>query len=81
VKEFVGFISALNDAVKGKKVSDSCEVSQPVQTMLDILQKLGEWVDEIPPAQQALRYGNPAFRSAVSSLHQALLLGLEHCLF
>jgi serine/threonine-protein phosphatase 2A activator len=62
VREFVGFIVALNERAKGRKVSDECQVSTPVQGLLDILQQLSEWVDAIPPVQQALRYGNPAFR-------------------
>ncbi len=62
VKEFVGFIVALNDAVRGRKLTDEVEVSPPVSQLLSILKQLGEWVDQIPPVQQALRYGNPAFR-------------------
>ena len=58
----MGFIVALNESVKGRKVSDACLVSPPVQGLLNILRQLSEWVDAIPPVQQALRYGNPAFR-------------------
>ncbi|BDA45850.1 Serine/threonine-protein phosphatase 2A activator [Coccomyxa sp. Obi] len=63
VREFVGFIVALNESVKGRKVSDECQTSPPVQGLLNILRQLSEWVDAIPPVQQALRYGNPAFRT------------------
>lgn len=62
MREFVGFIVALNESVKGRKVSDECQVSPPVQGLLNILRQLSKWVDAIPPVQQALRYGNPAFR-------------------
>ena len=61
-KEFVGFISALNDAVKGRSSTDECSMSQPVLALVDVLKQMREWVDEIPPQQQSLRYGNPAYR-------------------
>ncbi len=28
-----------------------------------MLSTLSQWVDEVPPSTQALRYGNPAFRT------------------
>ncbi len=65
----MGFIVALNERAKGKKVSDECQVSLPVQGLLNILQQLSEWVDAIPPVHQALRYGNPAFRYSLLTLH------------
>lgn len=67
VNEFVGFIVALNDAVKGRAACSECEVSGPVSKMLDILKQLEQWLDEIPPVQQALRYGNPAYRYFIPS--------------
>lgn len=62
VKEFVGFINALNDAVKGHTSTEDCHMSQPVQALVEVLHKMAAWVDEIPPQKQSLRYGNPAFR-------------------
>ena len=62
VKEFVGFINALNDAVKGHTNTEDCHISQPVQALVEVLHKMTAWVDEIPPQKQSLRYGNPAFR-------------------
>ena len=64
VRELVGFITAMDEAVKGVKVSDACPVSAPVQGLLAMLHQLGAWVDEIPPLHQAMRYGNPAYRCA-----------------
>ena len=37
-------------------------MSQPVLALVAVLRKMREWVDEIPPQQQSLRYGNPAYR-------------------
>ena len=33
-----------------------------VKALLDVLAQLSAWVDDIPPAKQAMRYGNKAFR-------------------
>jgi serine/threonine-protein phosphatase 2A activator len=62
VREFVGFICAMDEAVRGARVSDPCHVSAPVQAVLAALRQLSAWADEIPPARQAMRYGNPAYR-------------------
>jgi serine/threonine-protein phosphatase 2A activator len=62
IKDFVSFILSLNESVRGKKLSDPCPVSAVVQGLLDALSTLSAWVDQIPPAQQPLRYGNPAYR-------------------
>lgn len=61
----MGFILALNAAVKGHKLSDACHVSSSVLALMDVLVRLSEWVDDIPPAAHTLRYGNPAFRHVV----------------
>jgi serine/threonine-protein phosphatase 2A activator len=34
-----------------------------VQRLVTLLDTLNTWVDEIPPVEQSLRYGNPAFRT------------------
>ena len=62
VKEFVGFIHALNDAVKGRSNGEACSMSAPLEALVDVLQQMSAWVDDIPPQQQSLRYGNPAYR-------------------
>lgn len=63
LRSFVAFILALNESVLSKKTSDPIEVSDPVQKLLNVLTVLCQWVDEIPPVQQSLRYGNPAYRT------------------
>ncbi|KAM1316646.1 hypothetical protein ACFX13_020401 [Malus domestica] len=62
-KHFVGFIAALSDSIRAKKISDPCHQSDVVNTLVSILETLIQWVDEIPPTQQAARYGNVSFRS------------------
>ena len=61
-RNFVGFIMAVNSAVRGLRNSDPCHVSPTVQALLGVLDTLDKWIDEVPPAQQSLRYGNPAYK-------------------
>eukprot|EP00887_Chlorella_sp_A99_P005770 scaffold1.g5770.t1 len=61
--DFVAFVLALNEAVKGRQLSDPCHVSETMQALVGLLDTLWTWVDEIPPAAHSLRYGNPAFRT------------------
>ena len=53
---------AANEAVRGTKDTDACHVSSALQSLVETLDTLSGWVDEIPPVKQALRYGNPAFK-------------------
>lgn len=62
LKDFMGFILALNEAAQGQPVSAQTTASAAIDSMVSILDTLNDWVDEIPPAKQALRYGNPAYR-------------------
>ena len=61
-KNYIGFILFLGESVRGVKLTDEVEISQPVQRILDFLTKLSTWIDEIPPHDQTMRYGNIAFR-------------------
>lgn len=61
-KEFMGFILSLGEAVKGVKLSDEVYTSETVLRILDLLTTLSNWIDEIPPLPQTMRYGNVAYR-------------------
>lgn len=50
-------------ALSGTKLSAPCPLSPPLAALAAGLDSLRAWVDEIPPAQQSLRYGNPAYRT------------------
>jgi len=44
-----------------------------------VLSTLRQWVDEVPPSTQALRYGNPAFRAwhaRVADQSESLMRGV-----
>jgi len=61
-KTFLGFVAALSDSVKGKKLSDYCRQSPMIVSLGKILSEMSSWVDQLPPKQQPARYGNPTFR-------------------
>ena len=63
-KSFVGFVLFINGAVKDTPVSAEVAVSPAVEALTAAIDSLVELLEEIPPAQHALRYGNPAFRCA-----------------
>ncbi|KAK1315272.1 hypothetical protein QJS10_CPA06g01991 [Acorus calamus] len=68
-RHFLGFVSALSASVRGCKISDPCPHRSPaVDHLLSILKTLSAWIDEIPPAPQTSRYGNPSFRAWHSRL-------------
>lgn len=62
MKSFVGFILAASDSVRGHKNSDTFNVSESIEKLLEMLRTLSSWVTEFPPVKQSLRYGNPAYK-------------------
>lgn len=61
-RDLTGFILAVNEAVRGKKITEEHLVSETIQKLSSLIDKLLIWVDEIPPIDQPQRYGNKAFR-------------------
>lgn len=57
----MGFINALNIAVKNKSNKATCSMSGVVSTVLELLEKLDLWIDQTPPIDQPQRFGNQAF--------------------
>ena len=55
VRSFVGFILSLNEAVHGQRLSHPCPVSEVAQGLVADLQRLSQWVDDIPPVKQVGR--------------------------
>ncbi|XP_027100135.1 serine/threonine-protein phosphatase 2A activator isoform X1 [Coffea eugenioides] len=60
---FLGFVVSLSESIKSHKLSDPCHVSPAVCTIVDVIEKLIAFVDEIPPVPQSARYGNVAYRT------------------
>ncbi|KAI4464521.1 serine/threonine-protein phosphatase 2a regulatory subunit b [Holotrichia oblita] len=65
--EYVGFILAINEAVKGIKLSMiRADLSDTVLKLMELLDKLGAMIDQVPPVEQPQRFGNQAFSNLVS---------------
>jgi serine/threonine-protein phosphatase 2A activator len=77
---FLAYIASLSKAVENRKLSDECALSTACAAIVGVLDRLAAWVDDIPPAQQQARYGNPAYRfwqeqlgESVGELQRAVL--------
>ena len=74
LQEYIGFIFAVGDSIKGKKIRDiSIEDVQNrvvITGLLGLLDELDKWIDEIPPVEQQQRFGNKAFKDWHSKLEQ-----------
>ncbi|KAK7263386.1 hypothetical protein RJT34_30975 [Clitoria ternatea] len=62
-KNFLGFVVALSESIRGRKISDPCHLSSSTIALVSLLETLIQFADEIPPAQQSARYGNIAYRT------------------
>ena len=68
-QEYVGFILAIGDTIKGKKLRDETEISEASQRLLDLVANIREIKSSCPPvADMKSRYGNPAYRDWYSRL-------------
>ncbi|CAB3982536.1 serine threonine- phosphatase 2A activator-like [Paramuricea clavata] len=66
--EFVGFIMALNNAVKGKPMQCDYVRSENCEKVIDLLELLDKWIDENPAVDQPVRFGNTAYRDWFTKL-------------
>lgn len=69
-KDLMGFLMAMNDAVKGKKISGDYPISELIDKLLKILETMESWVEEFPPVDQPQRFGNKAFRDWFGKLKE-----------
>ena len=61
-KDILAFIQQLSEAVTGKQLTQAVTVRPFVAALRDALDQLSRWIAEIPPADQAMRYGNVAYK-------------------
>ncbi|KAE8582942.1 hypothetical protein XENTR_v10020390 [Xenopus tropicalis] len=66
--DYMGFVLALNEGVKGKKLTDDYKVSEVIHKLMSLLDTLNRWIDEMPPVDQPSRFGNKAFRTWYAKL-------------
>ncbi|XP_065069600.1 serine/threonine-protein phosphatase 2A activator-like [Rhopilema esculentum] len=69
-KDLIGFITTLNESIKGRSLHENFHVSEPVLKISAVLGMLDTWIDEIPPVEQPQRFGNKAFRDWLSKLNE-----------
>jgi serine/threonine-protein phosphatase 2A activator len=60
--DLLGFISMLVGAVKRSKMK-STPMTDNLKPIHAFLETIDKWIDEIPPVQQPMRFGNKAFRT------------------
>eukprot|EP01112_Ceratiomyxa_fruticulosa_P016279 TRINITY_DN4893_c0_g1_i1.p1 TRINITY_DN4893_c0_g1~~TRINITY_DN4893_c0_g1_i1.p1 ORF type:complete len:329 (-),score=40.10 TRINITY_DN4893_c0_g1_i1:97-1035(-) len=72
-RSLIAFIQRLGEGVQGLPNSHPCALSKHVEAVLEVLDTLSKWVDEIPPLAQPMRYGNKAFRIWHEKVEQNLL--------
>ena len=72
LQDILGFITSMNIAVKGKKTSAPCVTSSLTSSLLNMLDTISQWIDDIPPIDQPQRYGNKAFRDFYSRLKEVM---------
>ncbi|KAF8339771.1 uncharacterized protein EI90DRAFT_2990388, partial [Cantharellus anzutake] len=61
-QEYLLFIQILNEAVVGQDLPDSSPSSHAVSAIIQLLDKVEQWVEDIPPLPTPQRFGNLAFR-------------------
>ncbi|KAI0657502.1 Phosphotyrosyl phosphatase activator [Cubamyces menziesii] len=67
----VSYINALNECVVGVKLTDELAVSPGVHAVLNILDRVAETAQGIPPVDnKASRFGNPAFRTFYDKVNE-----------
>ncbi|CAG8441544.1 16399_t:CDS:2 [Acaulospora morrowiae] len=64
---FMRFIENLNESGVNKMISDPCFISEKIINSLDTMMS---WVDEIPPLPTPQRFGNKAFRNWIARMEQ-----------
>ena len=70
-KDLIGFITTLNESIKGRPLRENFHVSEPVLKISAVLGMLDTWIDEIPPVEQPQRFGNKAFKDWLSKLNES----------
>ncbi|XP_028406612.1 serine/threonine-protein phosphatase 2A activator-like [Dendronephthya gigantea] len=66
--EFLGFIMALNNAVKEKTMQSDYIKSEKCEKVVQLLEILDKWIDECPAVDQPVRFGNTAYRDWFTKL-------------
>ena len=74
----MGFVNILNEAVKGKKISDDVPASPIIDKLMKLIEKLSSWVDSTPAIDQPQRFGNKAFRTWWEKIRDVSTIAYSH---
>ena len=69
--EYLGFITAVGDSIRGRKLSETLETSEACSRVMTVLAELMKNISLFPPASMKSRYGNPAFRDWFEKLESS----------
>ena len=69
--EYLGFILAIGDSVKGRKIKENIDVSDKSQKVLVLLSTLKQYINDCSPIEMKTRYGNPAYRDWYEKLESS----------
>ncbi|KAL1491420.1 hypothetical protein ABEB36_012021 [Hypothenemus hampei] len=79
--EYLGFIFAINDSIKGiSNTKGSQNASENITKIVVLLDTLSNWIDDIPPIQQPQRFGNAAFKTWYNQLKEQAIELLQKVL-
>ena len=70
-QEYLGFIIAIGESIKGKKMTEEISMSSCCRRLVDLLTILRNNIEETPPCEMKSRYGNPAYRDWFSKLESS----------
>lgn len=75
--EFMAFVRLCNDAVTGVRTTSSRSCSSTVDRIVAMLTVMGSWVDDFPPLEEPMRFGNKAFRCERRFVGISVMLNLR----
>ncbi|KAM7352067.1 phosphotyrosyl phosphatase activator isoform 1-T1 [Cochliomyia hominivorax] len=78
--DLIGFINGISTAIQGKKLSDKIYISHTMKNLIEIFDKLNEFVNQTPPIEQPQRFGNKAFRAWSRKMNHEIFQILQKCI-
>ena len=70
-QEYLGFIIAIGESVKGRKITEEITMSCCCRRLVDLLTILRKNIGETPACEMQSRYGNPAYRDWFAKLESS----------
>ena len=72
-------LRSINESIKSRSTKEAVAVSEPVQSLINLLDTIDSWIVDFPPKDlDSQRFGNKAFRDWHAKLVQVLVIHLFH---